>query len=113
MHEMSIVQSLISIVEEEMLKNKATGLRSVKVTIGEMSGIVPEALKTCFDILTEKTGMKGAVLKMDIEPLVACCRRCKKEFKVIKYTFSCPDCDSSDIDIITGREMNIVEIEVD
>ena len=113
MHEMSIVQNLITIIKEEMVKNKAARLRSVRLNIGEMSGIVPEALKTCFEIMTEKSDMKGAVLKMDIAPLVGCCRKCKKEFKVIKYDFSCPDCNSSDIDIISGREMNIVEMEVD
>ena len=113
MHEMSIVQSLISIVNEEMTKNGATRLRSVRVKIGVMSGIVPEALSTCFEILKDKCDMKDAVLKMDIAPLIGYCRRCGKEFEVIDYRFSCPDCESSDIDIISGREMNIVEIEVD
>ena len=113
MHEMSIVQSLIAIVEEEMVKNNAKTLRSVRVKIGEMSGIVPEALKTCFEILTEKSDMKGAVLEMDIELLTGLCRKCKKDFRIIEYRFLCPECNSSDIDIISGREMNIVEIEVD
>ncbi len=113
MHEMSIVQSLISIVEEEMLKNNATILKSVRVKIGKMSGIVPEALSTCFEILTSRTGMKGAVLKMDIAPLIAHCRKCNQDFEVIEYNFSCPECDSTDIDVVSGREMNIVEIEVD
>ncbi len=113
MHEMSIAQSLFSIIEDEMAKNNAAKLMSVRLKIGEMSGVVPEALKTCFEILTEKSDMKGAVLKMDIEPLVGYCRKCKEEFKVMEYDFSCPECDSTDIDIISGREMNIVEIEVD
>ena len=113
MHEMSIVQSLISIIEDEMVKNSATKLMSVRLKIGEMSGVVPEALETCFEILTEKSNMKGAVLKMEIAPLMGYCRKCKKEFKVIEYDFSCPECGSADIDIISGREMNVVEIEVD
>ena len=113
MHEMSIVQSLLSIVEEEMIKNNATTLRSVKVKIGEMSGVVPEALSTCFEILTAKSDMKGAVLKMDITPLAGFCIKCKKDFKVVDYIFSCPECSSTDIDIISGREMEIVELEVD
>jgi len=113
MHEMSIVQSLLSIVEEEMSKNNAATLKAVRVTIGEMSGIVPDALKTCFEILTAKSEMKGAVLKMDITPLIGCCKKCQKEFKVEKYNFLCPECESTDVEIISGREMNIVELEVD
>ena len=113
MHEMSIVQSMISIVEEEMNKNNATILKSVRINVGEMSGIVPEALKTCFEIITAKSNMKGALLKMDITPLIGYCRKCKEEFKIIEYNFLCPECDSTDIDIVSGRKMNIVEIEVD
>ncbi|MFC1841316.1 hydrogenase maturation nickel metallochaperone HypA [Thermodesulfobacteriota bacterium] len=113
MHEMSIVHNLISIVKEEMVKNNAARLRSVRVNIGEMSGIVPEALRTCFDIVTAKGDMKGALLKIDTLPLVGYCRKCKKDFNVIDYKFLCPECDSTDIDIISGREMNVVEIEVE
>ena len=113
MHEMSIAQNLIAILEDEMVKNKASRLRAVRLNIGEMSGIVPEALKTCFEIITAKSNMKGAVLKMDIAPLIGYCRKCEEEFKIMEYDFSCPECDSTDIDIISGREMNIVEIEVD
>ena len=113
MHEMSIVQSLIAIVEDEMINNNARTLKSVRVKIGEMSGIVPEALSTCFEILIANSDMKDAMLKMDIEPLVGCCRKCKEEFKVVEYKFSCPECNSTDIDIVSGREMSIVEIEVD
>ena len=113
MHEMSIVQNLVAIVQEEMLKNNASRLISVSVKIGEMSGIVPEALSTCFEIFTTKSGLKGAVLKMKVAPLIGSCRKCEEKFKIIDYNFSCPECGSTDIDIISGREMNIVEIEVD
>ena len=106
MHEMSIVQSLISIVKDEMIKNDATRLRSIRLRIGEMSGIIPEALKTCFEVLTAKSDMKGAVLKMDIAPLIGYCKKCDKEFKIIDYKFLCPECDASDIDIISGRDTN-------
>ncbi|MGD9162390.1 MAG: hydrogenase maturation nickel metallochaperone HypA [Desulfobacteraceae bacterium] len=113
MHEMSIVQNLVAIVEEEMVKNNASRLISIRVKIGEMSGIVPEALSTCFEIFTAKSDLKGAVLKIEIAPLIGCCRKCEEKFKIIEYDFSCPECDSIDIDIISGREMNIVELEVE
>lgn len=113
MHEMSIVHNLISIVKEEMAENNAVSLRSVRVNIGEMSGIVPEALRTCFYIVTAESDMKGAELKIETAPLVGYCRNCKKDFNVVDYKFLCPECDSTDIDIISGREMNVMEIEVE
>lgn len=113
MHEMSIVHNLISIVKEEMVKNNAVVLKGVRVKIGEMSGIVPDALRTCFNIVTAKSDMEGAELKIETAPLVGYCRKCKKDFDVIDYIFFCPLCDSTDIDIISGREMNVLEIEVE
>jgi hydrogenase nickel incorporation protein HypA/HybF len=110
---MSIVFNLISIVKEEMLKNNAAALLSVRVKIGEMSGIVPEALKTCFNIVIAESNMKGAELKIDMAPLAGYCRKCKEDFDVTDYIFICPECDSTDIDIISGREMNVIEIEVE
>jgi len=113
MHEMSIVQGLISIIKEEMNIAGATKLRAVRVKIGEMSGILPDALKTAFEIITAGNEMNGAELNMDIAPLMGYCRKCNKEFKVIGYNFTCVECHSSDMDIVSGREMSIVEIEVD
>lgn len=113
MHEMSIVQGLIAIIKEEMDNSGAARLRSVRVKIGEMAGILPDALKTSFEVITAQNGMDGAVLNIDISPLAGYCRKCKKGFKVIDYRFSCPDCGVSDIDIVSGREMSIVEIEVE
>jgi hydrogenase nickel incorporation protein HypA/HybF len=110
---MSIVQGLIAIVKKEMDKSGAARLRSVRVKIGEMSGILPDALNTAFEILTAGNEMNGAELNMDIAPLMGYCRKCNKEFKIIDYRFSCPDCGESEIDIVSGREMSIIEIEVD
>lgn len=113
MHEMSIVQGLIAIIKEEMDNAGATRLRSVRVKIGEIAGILPEALKNCFEIVTAGNEMSGAELNIDIAPLMGYCRKCNKEFKVIEYNFSCLECHSSDIEIVSGREMSIVEIEVE
>ena len=92
MHEMSIAQSLIEIIEEEMLKYDAKILRSVRLNIGQMSAIVPDALSFCFEVITSGTELEGARLIMDIIPLKGYCYRCKSEFEIKDYTFICPSC---------------------
>lgn len=113
MHEMSIAQSVIDIVKEEMADNQATVLRSVHLRIGEMAAVVPESLSFCFEVITKDTELDGAKLIMDIVPLKGFCRSCKKEFEIEDYAFSCPVCDGPEIDTLTGQELSIVEIEVD
>jgi len=113
MHEMSIAQNLIEIIEEEMQKYNASILRSVHINIGQMSAIVPDALYFCFEVITSRTKLEGAKLIMDIIPLKGCCHDCKSEFEIKDYAFICSACGSTKIETIEGQSLSIVEIEVD
>jgi hydrogenase nickel incorporation protein HypA/HybF len=113
MHEMSIAQSLITILEEEMEKHRARSLKSVRLHIGQMSAIVPDALSFCFQVMTEGTALEGARLDMEIIPLRASCSACGKEFEIKDYVFVCPECASTRIESISGQDLSIVEMEVE
>lgn len=113
MHEMSIAQSLITIIEEEMGRHGAKSLKSVRLHIGQMSAIVPDALSFCFQVITEGTALEGARLDMEVIPLRGSCRECGSEFEVQNYAFVCPSCASTRIDSISGQDLSIVEMEVE
>jgi hydrogenase nickel incorporation protein HypA/HybF len=113
MHEMSIAQSLIEIITEEMDKHDASVLRSVKLHIGKLTAIVPDSLAFCFEVITKGTPLDGARLDMVSIPLKAACNACGKTFEVEQYVFECPLCKSGDIETIAGKDLSIVEIEVD
>ena len=112
MHEMSIAQSLLEIIREEMAQHDAKVLKSVRLHIGQLSAIVPDSLSFCFEIMTSGTELEGAKLIMEIIPLRGVCRECSQEFEIRDYTFECPHCDSREIDAISGQELSIVEMEV-
>jgi hydrogenase nickel incorporation protein HypA/HybF len=113
MHEMSIVQNLIEIIQEEMAKHEAKTLRSVHLHVGEMSAIVPDALSFCFEVITAGTEMEGARLVMEMIPIEGSCLGCGVQFQIKDYVFLCPSCGSTSIETIAGRDLSIVEIEVD
>jgi hydrogenase nickel incorporation protein HypA/HybF len=113
MHELSIAQNVVKIVQEEMRKHDAKSLKTVHLKIGTMSAIVPGSLSFCFDLITEGTEFEGSELIMDIIPLKGYCRDCQNEFEIEDYAFECPSCRSTKIKTISGREMDIVEIEVE
>lgn len=113
MHEMSIAQGLLDIIKEEMEKHHAGVLRSVHLHIGQLSAIVPESLTFCFDVMTKGTPLEGARLDMEIIPLKGICRACGETFEIQNYAFECPLCRSRDIQMISGQELSIVEMEVD
>jgi hydrogenase nickel incorporation protein HypA/HybF len=113
MHEMSIAQSLIDILREEMAKHGAATLRSVRLSVGEMSAIVPESLSFCFEIITQGTPLEGAKLLMDRIPLRGYCPQCEETFDIKEFVFICPACGSPNIETIEGQELSIVEMEVE
>lgn len=113
MHEMSIAQSLLDIIREEMDRHKAKHLRSVRLHIGQMSAIVPEALSFCFEVLVAGSELQGARLIMDIVPLKGLCLNCHEEFMIQDYAFECPQCHSPEVKTLAGQDLKIVEMEVD
>lgn len=113
MHEMSIAQSLADIIREEMVRHEVTKLKSARLQIGQMSAIVPEALSFCFEVISEGTDLEGAELIMDIVPLSGVCRGCGREFAIEEYSFICPRCGGSDIEMLSGRELALVSMEVE
>ncbi len=113
MHEMSIAKSLIDIIKQEMAENAAVKLKSARLQIGQMSAIVPDALGFCFEVITQGTELEGAELIMDMVPLRGVCRRCAHEFDIIDYAFLCPYCGSSDMESLSGRELALIELEVE
>ena len=110
---MSIAQSLIDVLKEEMVSHRVKSLRTVRLNIGQMSAVVPEALSFCFQVITKGTDLEGVKLIMDIVPLMGSCNECGKEFEIVDYQFICARCGSSKINTIGGKDMSIVEMEVD
>jgi hydrogenase nickel incorporation protein HypA/HybF len=113
MHEMSIAQSLVEIVREEMTRHNARTLRVVRLHVGEMSAIVPDSLSFCFEVITAGTEMEGARLNIEVIPVEGVCRACGERFKIENYVFLCPSCGGTGVETVSGQELSIVEIEVD
>jgi hydrogenase nickel incorporation protein HypA/HybF len=110
---MSIAQSLLDIIKEEMQKHDARSLKAVRLNVGQLTAVVPEALTFCFEVITSGTALEGAQLLMDIVPLKGYCPDCDREFIIKDYTFICPACGGRKIETIGGQDLSIVEIEVD
>lgn len=113
MHEMSIAQSLFDVLKEEMSRHRVKTLKSVRVNIGQMSAVVPDALSFCFEVIANGTELEGVKLIMDIIPLLGYCNECEKEFEIKEYNFFCSTCGGKNIETIGGQGMSIVEMEVD
>ena len=109
MHELSVVQSMMKIVEN-FAKNKE--VTKIVVKIGKMSGIEPYFLKESFDFFKENTICKNAEMEIIETDIKIKCFECGKENKIKGFDFHCPECGSEKTKIIEGEEMHIEYIEV-
>lgn len=113
MHEYSIVQSLIDSCDDNAKANNATKVMKVVVKIGVMSGVEPELLKTAFDTFKEKTVCEEAEFVVNMQPVVIKCNECSKESTLNKLEYCCQKCQSTDINIIDGEEMYLMQLELE
>jgi hydrogenase nickel incorporation protein HypA/HybF len=113
MHEMSIAQNILEIVQDTMSREQGGKLREVAVQVGELVAVVPESLEFCFNVLVENTEWHGTRLKIEVLPVAADCRECRNRFHVEKFLFICPRCTSSDLNIVQGQELIIRHLEVE
>lgn len=113
MHELSVAADILDIVRENVVSNGGVKLKSVKVRIGELAGIAPDSLDFCFSAIAKGTELEGVGLKIERTGIVARCTACRIEFKVEKLAFRCPRCGEVDTQVVSGNELQVVEMEVD
>lgn len=113
MHELSIIQNILDIAESEARKNNATRITKIKLKIGEMSGVLADSIHSCFDTVKRNTIACDAELLIEHIPLTGRCRDCGINFLIDGYQFVCSACNSNKIEIISGKELLIDELEVE
>ncbi|SMP89052.1 Hydrogenase-3 nickel incorporation protein HypA [Epsilonproteobacteria bacterium SCGC AD-311-C15] len=113
MHEYSIVQSLLDSCDENAVKNNATKVTKVVVKIGVMSGVEAELLKTAFDTFKEETICHEAEFIINIQQVVIKCHNCSKESTLKELEYCCPECQSTELDILDGEDMFLMSLEME
>ncbi len=114
MHELAIAQSIVEVVEERATGCNAAHVKSVRLKIGEASGIVADSLTFSFEMLTSlEPVLAGAQLLIDVVPHRARCRHCASEFTIINFVAQCPTCQEWSNDVVSGTELQILEMEIE
>ena len=108
MHELSITQGVVDTIAERMGGARVTGVR---LEIGKLSGVLPDQVQFCFDLVCAGTALDGAWLDIVEPPGSARCRACTREFEPHNPVLLCP-CGSADVSVLGGQELRITAVEV-
>jgi hydrogenase nickel incorporation protein HypA/HybF len=113
MHELSIALSILEGVEEEVTQHGYGPVEAIHVRIGALSGVVPQALLSAFELAREGTRFSESLLTIEDSPVVIRCYSCGTDGLVESIQWMiCPTCAQPASEIVAGRELEVVALEL-
>ncbi len=108
MHELALSEGVVQLIRERLGEQKVV---RVRLEIGRLMAVVPEALQFCFVVCCRGTPLDGAELQIDEIPARGSCRACGAELRLDEAIPLCA-CGSADVAIVAGDALRIKEVEV-
>jgi hydrogenase nickel incorporation protein HypA/HybF len=110
---MALAESVLQIVEDTARKHAATRVRAVRLEIGQLSHVEPEALRFAFDVVTRHGIADGARLEIDATQGVAWCMKCCRRVPLARLGEACARCGSYQLQVTGGDDMRVKDIEIE
>lgn len=108
MHELALVESLVATVEENVAEGRVT---AVRLAVGRLAAVVPDAMRFCFELCVRGTRLEGAVLEIEEVAGRGGCEACGREESVSTFFTPCPGCGGP-LRVIAGTELRLDGVEV-
>ncbi len=111
MHELMITESVLEIALRHAEKAGDVQISDLYLVIGELSSVIDDSVQFYWDIVSEGTAAHGARLHFRRTPAEFSCETCGNHYQ-LNENLICPECDSSNVRIVSGREFLLEAIEV-
>jgi hydrogenase nickel incorporation protein HypA/HybF len=114
MHELSIALSMIDLAGEEAERHPGTRVSALHIKLGPLSGVVKDALLFSYEVATAGTALAGSQLIIADVPVTIYCVACQQE-RVLEslQRFCCPSCGVLSTEVVRGRELEFVALELE
>jgi hydrogenase nickel incorporation protein HypA/HybF len=112
MHEMSLVEAVIELVEDERRRQSFSRVLVVRLQVGALGHAEPDALRFCFDAIAKGTIAEGARLEIEMRAGEGWCPVCRSSAPLEDRFADCPTCGES-LRMTAGDELRLTELEVD
>jgi hydrogenase nickel incorporation protein HypA/HybF len=109
MHELAITQSVVEMVQQRTGDRRVS---TVRLQVGLLSGVVPEAMQFCYELVTAGTPLEGSLLEFDQTPGRGQCRDCGADFELGDLILLC-SCGSADVELVAGKELRVIAVEME
>ncbi len=112
MHEVSLIQNLLAIATKTARDSGACHIHELRLRVGAMSSVVPEALQFAFEVVRKGTMAEDGCLVIEPVPAGSWCDRCQAEFVILDYSYECPTCHQMCSELRRGMELELASMEV-
>ncbi|WP_031433805.1 hydrogenase maturation nickel metallochaperone HypA [Methylomarinum vadi] len=113
MHEMSLCESILDIIEQQAREQQFAKVKTVRLEIGALSSVEPEAMRFCFDAVMQGSLAGQARLEIIDVQGQAWCMQCGHNVVIEQRYDPCPSCGGFQLQVNGGEEMRIKELEVE
>jgi hydrogenase nickel incorporation protein HypA/HybF len=111
MHELSIAQSILDIVRTNVPTDESCNVRTVRVCVGELAGVVAESLQFAYHALVADSPFHHSVIEIERMPYTVRCRMCGETTAPAPIgSASCKRCGSEETELNSGMELSVVDI---
>lgn len=115
MHELPITQRILDIVLEHARGRPIRKIVRIHLRIGALSDLENEWLQRYFHYISRGTLAERAELAVRRTPIVMLCRACARTFETTRDEWGhaqCPTCPESRVELVSGREYMVENMEV-
>jgi len=112
MHEVGLMQTALEMAFAQVRQAGASRIHLMRLRVGELSGVVPEALEMAFVAAIPDTPADGAELIVERVPVICRCAECDFRFCPNDVVYLCSNCGALNSCVQQGRELELTSLEV-
>lgn len=113
MHEMALAESVLQIVQQAARGQDCIKATLIRLDIGALSHVEPDALRFCFEAVVKGTVAEGAALEITRAPGCAWCHDCAGQVPLAALGTPCPECGGYRLEVTGGTDMRVRDMEVE
>lgn len=105
--------SMIEMAAEEAALRGSSQVSAIHLKLGPLSGVVKEALLFSYTVACAGTPLEGSQLIIEDVPVMVYCPKCQAETAPVSLQqFCCPVCDTPTPQVLCGKELEVVALEI-
>ena len=107
MHEIGVVRAMVKTVTDYAAANQIDEISEIVADCGELSLVIPEYVEELYPPVVKGTPLENTKLIVNIVPGMAECEDCDEIFNVIECNGYCPNCNSFNKTVLSGKDFTI------